>query len=170
MEGAVREAAQSIVSAIEGQADPDILGIVRIVLFGLIAFGTYVIALVNWRNNKYRRTIDLIRSVMIEADMLRRTSRIYSYRRRQQGYPDPYQNRQDISFAHDLICLLNFLDTACIEIKEGLVYEKIVKEHLCEFILESDNLLNDLDSLVPHNVREKYPVLVDTIQKWGNES
>tara|TARA_R110000868_G_scaffold389011_1_gene658171 strand:- start:145 stop:678 length:534 start_codon:yes stop_codon:yes gene_type:complete len=166
MEDAIKEAAATIAGAISHTGGLNVLRIVQVFLFGCIAFGTFFIAFINHRNDKRRRTLDLVKGLITDADVLARMGRVYSYRRQNTGFSDPYNNRADISYEHDLICILNYFESLCLEIKEGLVYKKIIREHSSDLILGIGPLLDELANLLGHSVNEKFPALVETISEW----
>ena len=122
MGDAVRDGAALVADAIIETSDTGVLDIIRILLLVVLATGAWGIAYVNWKSGRTRRTADLIRQAISDPDLSARASRIYSYRRAgKSGYSNPYTGQTHISPDHDMICILNFFDTVCIEAKEKIV-------------------------------------------------
>lgn len=141
----------------------------RLFLLFLTAMGAWGIAAVNWRSQKLQRTSELVRMASLDSTLAERLSRIYLYRRRDQGYPDPYTDQTSISFEHDLIVVLNFFETVCIEIIEGLVSRRKIQEHMGYMVVGAEPLLEDLAQAQGTSLEEQendYKVLVSYIKLW----
>src|SRR5687767_14070542 len=90
-------------------------GWARLFLLLLTAIGAWGIAAVNWRSQRAQRTSELVRMTSLDSTLGDRLARIYHYRRRDKGYSDPYKDQETFSFEHDLIMVLNFFESVCIE-------------------------------------------------------
>jgi hypothetical protein len=113
-------------------------------------------------------TLTLVREIKSSDPVLERLSRLYSYRKWNQGasgYKNPYEHSH-YKYEHDAISILNYFEAVCAEIEYGYVEKNILKETSKDMIVGAYLLIQEIDELFEEDQKDSYPFLVKLGQEW----
>lgn len=137
--------------------------------------GAILIPLAIWtstaRREKKHATLNLISSIAASQVVVERLERLYQYRKYKEkptNYIDPYEGNGSPHLIFDLIIVLNYFETACIEIRNKSVDEELVFKTCAVTLTGVRNAhLSHLGKITGIEPAEVYPNLNQIAYDWS---
>lgn len=127
-------------------------------------------------HEKKRATLALVNTIMTAPEVVERMERLYYYRKHKEAVvqsishppPDPYKGR-DEALLFDTVIVLNYFETACLEILTKAVNDRILFECANAPVLGVRRvILKRYADMTGLDVEKYYPHIVKVSDRWDD--